>query len=288
MSHGKKLVEMPPKPGIHTRTDTFIHVMPAWIQDLDLCGIKWVSGYPGNYIYDLPQIAGLLILNGPETGMPLCVMDCRWITAVRTAAVTAVTAKYCAKKDARVLTVVGAGVQGRFNAMMLKLVLPKLEKIYVQDVKENVLKKFISELGNTLGIEVFAASDNLAEAIKQSDVVLTAPQRLPEPIIRLEWLKPGVCGFGLEAHRAWHGKAILGVEKFITDDWEQTRYYAAHGAFPDGLPRLHAELSQIVAGIKPGRENNEEKILAINIGMAINDIAVAFKRGCPGWDGLFL
>ena len=85
-SKGRDKVECPPKPGVHTRNSTFLHAMPAFVMDQDICGMKWVSGYPENYKYGLPQIAGLIIYNSPETGMPLSVMDCRWITAVRTAA----------------------------------------------------------------------------------------------------------------------------------------------------------------------------------------------------------
>ncbi|HDJ21612.1 MAG TPA: hypothetical protein ENF19_00220, partial [Candidatus Bathyarchaeota archaeon] len=85
----------------------------------------------------------------------------------------------------------------------------------------------------------------------------------------------GCLGFGLEASRAWHGEAILGADKFITDSWEQTLHFHEQGAFPDGLPQLYAELGEIVAGKKPGRENDSERILAINIGLALEDVIVA-------------
>jgi hypothetical protein len=72
-----------------------------------------------------------------------------------------------------------------------------------------------------------------------------------------------------------YGQAILNADKFITDDWEQTQYYQAQGAFPDGLPQLYAELGAIVSGQKPGREGEDERILAINIGLALEDVIVA-------------
>ena len=86
-------VEMPPKPGIHTQPDAFIHAMPAYIPSLRSAGLKWVSGYPGNKERGLPYITGLLILNDPETGLPLAIMDCTWITGARTGAATAVAAR---------------------------------------------------------------------------------------------------------------------------------------------------------------------------------------------------
>ena len=80
---------MPPKPGVHSRPDAFIHAMPAYIPALRAIGMKWVSGYPENQARGLPYITGLLILNDDETGLPLAVMDCTWITAMRTGAATA-------------------------------------------------------------------------------------------------------------------------------------------------------------------------------------------------------
>jgi ornithine cyclodeaminase/alanine dehydrogenase-like protein (mu-crystallin family) len=112
--HGR--VEMPPKPGIHPGGgDNFIHAMPAYIPALNSAGIKWVSGFPGNAQKGLPYITGLLILNDPETGIPIAVMDCEWITAMRTAAASAVAAKRLARPDSARLGVLGCGVQGRTN-----------------------------------------------------------------------------------------------------------------------------------------------------------------------------
>ena len=108
-------VEMPPKPGIHTQPDAFIHAMPAYIPRLQAAGIKWVSGYPANQAKGLPYISGLLILNDPETGMPLAIMDCTWITAKRTGAATAIAAKYLARPDSSSVGIVACGVQGRSN-----------------------------------------------------------------------------------------------------------------------------------------------------------------------------
>ncbi len=112
---GNRRVEMPPKPGIHTQPDAFIHAMPAYIPALESAGIKWVSGYPANQALGLPYISGLLILNSLETGIPYAVMDCVWITAYRTAAATAIAAKYLANPDSRTAGILACGVQGRTN-----------------------------------------------------------------------------------------------------------------------------------------------------------------------------
>jgi len=274
--HGLGRVENPPKPGIHSKTNSFIHAMPAYFRRLGIGGIKWVSGYPDNRRLGLPQILGLIVLNDMETGVPTAVMDCRWITAVRTAAVTAVTAKYCAREDTESLGVIGCGVQGRYNLLALKQTVPTLSHVKIYDINPGAMERYRVEMSEKAEVEITVCADAESTA-KNSDMILTATQRLEKPIIRDEWFERGCLGFGLEASRAWHGDAILNADKFITDDWEQTRRFAQQGAFPDGLPELYAELGTIVCGAKPGREDDGERILAINIGLALEDIMVASR-----------
>jgi ornithine cyclodeaminase/alanine dehydrogenase len=272
--HGHGRVENPPKPGIHSKPDAFIHAMPAYYEGLSIGGLKWVSGYPSNRALGLPQIAGLMIVNDMETGMPLAVMDCRWITAMRTAAVSAITAKYCAKEGAESLGVVGCGVQGRMNLIAFKEVIPRLDAVSVFDINPEAMRRMKADFETELGLEI-TPCDGVESAVDGVDMILTATQRLKEPLVRDEWFKPGCLGFGLEASRAWHGDAILGADKFITDSWDQTVHFYEQGAFPDGLPELYAELGEVVAGVKPGRDSQEERILAINIGLALEDVIVA-------------
>ncbi len=272
--HGHGRVENPPKPGIHSKPDAFIHAMPAYYEGLGIGGLKWVSGYPSNRALGLPQIAGLMIVNDMETGMPLAVMDCRWITAMRTAAVSAITAKYCAKEGAESLGVVGCGVQGRMNLVAFKEVIPRLDAVSVFDINPEAMRRMKTDFETELGLEI-TPCDGVESTVDGVDMILTATQRLKEPLVRDEWFKPGCLGFGLEASRAWHGDAILGADKFITDSWDQTVHFYEQGAFPDGLPELYAELGEVVAGVKPGRDSQEERILAINIGLALEDVIVA-------------
>ena len=272
--HGHGRVENPPKPGIHSKPDAFIHAMPAYYEGLGIGGLKWVSGYPSNRALGLPQIAGLMIVNDMETGMPLAVMDCRWITAMRTAAVSAITAKYCAKEGTESLGVIGCGVQGRMNLVAFKEVIPGLDTMRVFDVNPGAMRRMKDDFEAELGLEI-TPCDGVESAVDGVDMILTATQRLKEPLVRDEWFKPGCLGFGLEASRAWYGDAILGADKFITDSWDQTVHFYEQGAFPDGLPELYAELSEVVAGLKPGRNGPEERILAINIGLALEDVIVA-------------
>ena len=90
---GEGTAEMPPKPGVHPRPDAFIHAMPAFLSRAEAAGLKWVSGFPQNLEGGLPYISGLFVLNDVETGFPLAVMDCTWITGMRTGAASAVAAR---------------------------------------------------------------------------------------------------------------------------------------------------------------------------------------------------
>jgi ornithine cyclodeaminase/alanine dehydrogenase len=142
---GEGRVEMPPKPGIHPgEGDNFIHAMPAYIPAMNSAGVKWVSGFPENYKRGLPYINGLLILNDPETGLPLSVMDCAWITAMRTAAATAVAARYLARPESSLAGILGCGVQGRTNTEALNVLFP-LKKVMAYDVDAAAARSFAED-----------------------------------------------------------------------------------------------------------------------------------------------
>ncbi len=122
---GKNQTEMPPKPGVHPGGgDNFIHAMPAYIPAMKAAGIKWVGGFPNNLKLGLPYITGLLILNDAETGLPVAVMDCVWLTGMRTGAATALSARYLARPDSKTLGILGCGVQGRTHLEALKELFP--------------------------------------------------------------------------------------------------------------------------------------------------------------------
>jgi len=169
---GAGRVEMPPKPGIHTRPDAFIHAMPAYIPALDSAGMKWVAGYPENHKRGLPYISGLIVLNDPDTGLPLCIMDCTWVTA-----------KYLARADSETLAILGCGVQGFSNAEALQCVLP-LRKIKAYDVADEAAVRYREKVEKVLGLEVEIVSSPEA-AVRGSDVVVTAGPLLknPDPVI---------------------------------------------------------------------------------------------------------
>lgn len=270
---GNGHVEMPPKPGVHTQPDAFIHAMPAFIPALHSVGVKWVSGYPDNYKRNLPYISGLLILNDEETGMPLSVMDCSWITAMRTGAASAVAAKYLARPDSQSIGILGCGVQGRSNLDALRTVFP-LKRVVAYDLIPSALERFVADV-RTWGIPVVQARQ-AREAVEGCDMVVTAGPILHKPhaTIQAGWLKPGGFASLVDFDSYWSSTAMKEVDKFCTDDIPQLEHYREIGYFQD-IPPIYASLGQLVAGKKPGRQSPDERTIACNLGLALDDMAVA-------------
>lgn len=272
---GKGRTEMPPKPGIHPGGgDNFIHAMPAYIPAMKSAGIKWVSGFPGNVERGAPYINGLLILNDVETGLPLSIMDCVWITAKRTGAATALSARYLARPDASVAGVLGCGVQGRTNVEALNVLFP-LKKVLAYDTNAQAARRYAEEIEGQLGIEtaVVAAPK---DAVAGSDIVVTAGPILKKPhaTIQAGWLQDGAFASLVDFDAYWHPEAMAAVDKFCTDDTRQMRYYKELGFFQN-IPNVHADLGALVTGEKPGRTTDQEKTMTANLGLAIEDMAVA-------------
>ena len=271
---GAGKVEMPPKPGIHTQPDAFIHAMPAYIPSMRTAGIKLVRGYPENQARGLPYISGLLVLNDVETGLPYAVMDCTWITGYRTGAASALAAKYLARPDSEVAGILACGVQGRTNLEALSVLFP-LKRVYAYDIMPEVQARYVDEMTANLGVEVVGV-DQPKQAVVDSDLVVTSGPILehPEPTIEKDWLKPGAFGSAVDFDSYWQPEALAQMDKISTDDHDQFHYYRSVGYFQD-TPDPYADLGEIVAGLKPGREGNDERTLAINLGLAMDDMAVA-------------
>lgn len=270
--HGK--VEMPPKPGIHPRPDSFIHAMPAYIPSAQAAGIKWVAGYPGNNTRGLPYISGLLILNDPETGIPLAVMDCTWITGQRTGAATAVAARHLARADSASVGIVACGVQGRSNLEALACLF-RITKVRAYDADPAVAQRYSREMRARLQLEIEPVR-SVPEAVKGLDIVVTSGPILkhPAPTIEAGWLAAGSFASLVDFDSYWQGGALREFDKMATDDHAQMHYYRETGYFQE-TPEPYADLGELAAGMKPGRESANERTATINLGLALDDMATA-------------
>lgn len=287
--HGQGRVEMPPKPGVHSRPDSFIHAMPCYIPGPEAIGIKWVAGYPTNPERGLPYITGLIILNDADTGLPLAVMDCTWITAKRTGAATALAAKYLARPDSQVVGVLGCGVQGRSNVEALRVLFP-LRRVKAYDHKLQNALRYASDVEEKWGIEVEVVSEP-RQAVSGCDIVVTAGPilRTPHATIKAGWLEPGAFASLVDFDSYWDRAALHQLDKFCTDDIPQLRHYQQVGYFQD-IPPIYASLGELVTGQKPGRESPTERTATANLGLALDDMATAplvyrraVERGIGTW-----
>jgi ornithine cyclodeaminase/alanine dehydrogenase len=283
-------VEMPPKIGIHTMPDAFIHAMPAAILAQKAAGMKWIGGYPENSKRGLPYITGLLILNDYETGLPVAFMDATWITAVRTGAATALAAKYLARADSETLGVLGCGVQGRSNLEALHLRF-SLRKVSAYDKSFERAASYAREMQSQFGIEVEPVREP-RDAVTSSDIVVTAGPilRKPHATIKAGWLREGGFASLVDFDSYWDSAALAQSDKFCTDDVAQMNHYRDMGYFQN-IPPIHADLAELVTGRKPGRQKPEERTMACNLGLALDDIAVApliFERALAKGIGTWL
>jgi len=270
--HGK--VEMPPKPGIHTMPDAFIHAMPAYIPSMKSAGIKWVSGYPENFRRGLPYITGLLILNDDETGIPYSVMDCTWITAYRTGAASALSAKYLANPGSKVAGILACGVQGRTNLEALSCLF-KIKQVFAYDIRSDIQSAYVKEMSEKLGLDIVGVLDP-KQAVVESDLIVTSGPILkhPKQTIEKNWIREGAFASAVDFDSYFTGAAMSQMDKISTDDHAQFQYYKSNGYFQE-TPDPYADLGELAAGIKPGRGNEKERTMAINLGLAMDDMAIA-------------
>jgi len=235
-----------------------------------------VSGYPGNQARGLPYITGLLILNDPETGIPLAIMDCTWITAMRTGAATAIAARQLARRDSATVGIVACGVQGRSNLEALACT-HRIQQVKAYDLSFDVARRYAQEMRDRLHLDVEPVRA-LPDAVRGLDIVVTSGPILkrPQPPIPPGWLASGSFASLVDFDSSWQGSALREADKVATDDLAQMRYYREEGYFRD-TPDAYADLGEIVAGLKPGRETDDERTVSINLGLALEDMATAIR-----------
>lgn len=291
-------VQMPPKTYVFLpKHEGDFRVMPAYLEEMDVAGVKIVNVHPKNpVLHGLRTVMAVVELLDPRTGAPLCIMDGTWLTSLRTGAAGGVAARLLARRDSRNVAIVGAGAQARMQLMALHLVLESIVSVKVFDiVRENSLR-FAEEMSNRLGLKVDVAS-SVEEAVKKADVIVTVtPSR--KPIVMNEWVGDGVHinAIGADAPGKQElDPRILKRAKVVVDDLEQASHSGevnvpiSRGQL--SIDDIYAELGDIVTGKKPGRESADEITVFDSTGLAIHDIAVAwvvYKRALERNVGMWL
>jgi alanine dehydrogenase len=241
---------------------------------------KLNANFPGNNAhFGLPTIQGMIAVFDAENGVPLAILDSIDITIKRTAAASAVAAKYLARKGSSVATICGCGRQGRTQLRAVLLVLP-LTKVYAFDVNERAAIDFRNELSPELKVDIELVHD-LASAIRTSDVCITCTTA-NESFVCKEDVRPGtfIAAVGADdEHKQEIDSALVASAKVVADSLEQSCAIGdAHHAIAHGLMRredVYAELCEIVAGQKIGRVADDEIIVFDSTGVAIEDAVAA-------------
>jgi ornithine cyclodeaminase len=272
------------EPRMHLKPDAKVHghfnvLRGAIGAPVNHAGVKIVSDYVYNYEHGLPSEMGVLALFDPATGMPRAILDATDITDMRTGAVTAIGAKYLARRKSRVLGHIGARGSSYWNVRLLDRLF-HFDEIRVRSKRKESQDAFAARLSADLAKPVRAV-DSWEEAMRGADIVVEASRLLkPEPLLKTEWIKQGACVIPYGTMSALELSLVDIMSKVVVDDWGQCSVgpYGALRAHVDAgklsQQTLHAELGQIVAGLKPGREREDETILFWHRGLSLSDIAL--------------
>lgn len=275
IAHGKNEYEMPAKIGIHPYDDVFFHAMPAYVPGNLACGCKWIECFPRNpKEYNLPQTTGLQVMNDIVTGVPIAVMDCTWLTAMRTPAVTALAAAKL-HPNAKTFGMFGCGVQGIGHVRFVAKALKELEAIWIYDTFPASMDKLIAEVAEDVSVPILKASCP-EELVKNCEVVSSATIIVREPlsIVKKEWVRKGQTILPCDLNTFWDPQIALTADKYLVDSIDEHVLFADMGYFPDGLPKIVGQTGEVLAGLVEGRTSPDELIVCSNIGISTNDVAM--------------
>jgi ornithine cyclodeaminase/alanine dehydrogenase len=249
--------------------------MPAALADPPVAAVKWIGLAHDNAARGLPHISGVIVLSDAVTGMPVAIMDGEWVTAARTAGMSAVAARHLARPDSRTIGFVACGVQARSHMAALAAMLP-LRRIVAYGHRHATAEAFAAEARNQGFEAVVAAAPN--EAVAHADIVVTSVPEQPglEPFLDPAWLKPGAFVAAVDLGRCWHKTGLRDLDHLVTDDHGQSRAMAPSGRLV-WSGEYDVDLAELVSGARPGRGNNAERAMFIFSGMALADVAVAAR-----------
>jgi len=277
-------VQMPPKVYItYEKYNGDLRAMPSYLERLGISAVKVVNVHPDNpKKFDLPTVMAVIVLIDPKNGAPLAIMGGKWITAMRTGAAGGIAAKYLARKDSKVVGLVGAGVQAKTQLIALLRLYGSLEEVRVWDISKNRVESYISEMRSICeGKTTLVPVKNVKDAVDNADIVVTTtPSR--KPLVYDEWISEGthITCIGADAPgKEELDPKILLRAKIYVDDWEQGLHSGeVNVPFSKGIitkEKICGELGDVIAGLKPGRTSSEEITIFTSTGLAIQDAVTA-------------
>lgn len=255
------------------------NVLRGYVRPLGVAGVKVVGDFYRNYEQGLPSELALLNLFDPKNGVPVAIIDASDITDMRTGAVTAIGAKHLARKDSKILGHIGARGTSYWNVRLLHSIF-HFDEIRVHSRRPESREKFAARLERDLGTRITVTED-WESCVRGADIVVEASRlEKPTPMLKTEWIKKGACVIPYGTMSAVELSLTDIMDKMVMDDWGQAkagplgalRAHVDSGKLSEQT--LHAELGQIVAGLKPGREREDETNLFWHRGLSLSDIAL--------------
>jgi ornithine cyclodeaminase len=271
-------VHLAPKAGVEGHFNVLRGAIGA---PINLAGVKVVGDFVDNYKLNLPSEIGVLTLFDPRTGIPVAIVNASALTDMRTGAVTAIGAKHLARKNSKILGHVGARGTAYWNVRLLDKLFD-FDEIRVHSARAESRDAFGERLSSDLGKPV-RVCDNWHDTVVGADIVVEATRlREPTPMLKTQWIKPGALVVPYGTMSAVELSLTDIMSKMVVDDWGQCKggpfgSLRAHvEAGKLSAQTLHAEMGQIVAGLKPGRERDDETILFWHRGLSLSDIALGY------------
>ncbi len=259
-----------------------INAMPGYIGgEYDMAGIKWIGSGPMNYKKGLPRASVTIILNDPDTKLPLCVADGTAVSTMRTGASGGVAIGLLAKSDAAVMTICGAGAQAPTQLEAALIARPSLRRVYVYDIIMENACRFAKSAMEKFPQITAIPTDNVEAAVRESDIV-DCVTLASEPFIKGEWLRKGCLVMNMADYEV-DNECVKRADKVVVDYWENVKHRMISTValmWRDGLFKdddLHAEIGEILCGTKAARESDDEIIYFNAVGAGIMDIAVAAR-----------
>lgn len=255
-----------------------VQSFPSYVEPLAVAGHKWLGYYERNATRDLPTINAINVLSDAQTSLPLAIIEGQSVTAMRTAGHAAVGAKYLARPDSSVVTIVGCGDQGRTHLAMMNELFD-LERVHACDIDDEIRTGFVEEMSEASDAEIVGYTD-AREAVSGTDVVCTVTSATT-PIVKEAWIEPGThvaatAGFydmeptlSSEADKwvvGWYERDLSWIEGEHEDNW------TAEGYAVDDAD-IHGDLTEVMAGDVSGRESDDERTVMTHKGMPALDTA---------------
>jgi alanine dehydrogenase len=281
-AQGKRAVVIEPRVHLvpHDSAVGHFNVLRGVVHPLALAGVKVVGDFVENFKRELPSELGLLTLFDPSTGVPLAIINATSLTEMRTGAMTALGAKYLARKDSKVLGHIGARGTSYWNIRLLNHFID-FDEIRVHSKRAESREALAAKLSEDLGKRVVAV-DDWETCVRDADIVVEASRlSAPQPLLKTDWIKHGALVVPYGTMSAVELSLTDIMNKVVVDDWGQCRKGLPFGALRQHVDSgkltertLHAELGEIVARLKPGRESDAETILFWHRGLSLSDIAL--------------